>query len=72
MDGRFHPLQHRVWTVARYVGHAKARADLQVIVLEVAPDEECQRECLDVMCRFWKTKLEDRYSASCQALLMLL
>ncbi|MDH5274304.1 MAG: hypothetical protein OEY13_14670 [Gammaproteobacteria bacterium] len=43
-----------------------------MIVLEVAPDEECQRECPDVMWRFWKTKLEDRYAASCQALLMLL
>jgi hypothetical protein len=43
-----------------------------VIVLEVAPDEECERECLDVVWRFWKTKLEDRYAASGQALLMLL
>jgi len=37
---------------------------VQEIVGEISPDEEYQRECLDVMRRFWKTKLEDRYAAS--------
>jgi hypothetical protein len=37
--------------------------DIQRIVLEVTPDEEYQRECLDHMKVFWKTKLEDRYVA---------
>jgi hypothetical protein len=36
---------------------------IQEIVGEVSPDEEYQRECLDHMRNFWKTKLEDRYAA---------
>ena len=33
------------------------------IMGEVAPDMEYQRDCLDHMKAFWKTKLEDRYAA---------
>jgi hypothetical protein len=36
---------------------------IQQIVGDIPPDEEYQRECLDNMRRFWKTKLEDRYAA---------
>ena len=35
---------------------------IQQIVGEVMPDEAYQRECLNNMMRFWKTKLEDRYT----------
>jgi hypothetical protein len=36
---------------------------IQEIVGEVPSDEEYQRECLDHMKTFWKTKLEDRHAA---------
>ena len=36
---------------------------IQEIAGEVPSDEEYQRECLDHMKTFWKTKLEDRYAA---------
>ena len=35
---------------------------IEETVGEVAMDEEYQRECLDHMRTFWRTKLEDRYS----------
>jgi len=35
---------------------------IQEIVGEIPPNEEYQRECLDHMRTFWKTKLEDRHT----------
>jgi len=46
-----------------FMGRLEQLEDIQRIALEVTPDEEYQRECLDVMRRFRKTKLYDRYVA---------
>ena len=45
------------------MGRLEQLEPVQEIVGNISPDEECQQECLDVMRRFWKTKLEDRYAA---------
>ena len=36
---------------------------IQEIVGEIPPDEPYQREYLNYMTTFWKTKLEERYAA---------
>jgi len=46
-----------------FMGRLEQLEPIQKIALEVTPDAEFQRDCLDVMRRFWKTKLEDRYAA---------
>ena len=45
------------------MGRLEQLEPVQEIVGEISPDEECQRECLNHMQSFWKTKLEDRYAA---------
>jgi len=54
-----------MWTHDRDAVHGPAGATgtVKEIVGEISPDEVYQQECLDVMRRFWKTKLEDRYAA---------
>ena len=46
-----------------FMGRLEQLEPVQEIVGSISPDDEYQRECLDVMRRFWKTKLEDRYAA---------
>ena len=45
-----------------FMGGLRQVETIQKIVGEVLPDEVYQRECLDHMRTFWKTKLEDRYA----------
>jgi hypothetical protein len=47
----------------RFMGGLGQLELIQEIVLEIPPDEDYQRECLDHMKTFWKARLEDRYSA---------
>lgn len=46
-----------------FMGRLEQLEPIQKIALEVTPDEEFQQKCLDVIRRFWKTKLEDRHAA---------
>jgi hypothetical protein len=46
-----------------FVGGLGPMDFIQEIVGEIPLDEEFQRECVDHMKTFWKTKLEDRYVA---------
>ena len=46
-----------------FMGELGQLEPVQEIVGEIPPDEDYQRECLDHMRSFWKTKLEDRYAA---------
>lgn len=45
-----------------FMGRLGQFEDVQAIVREIRPNEEYQRECLDVMRRFWKIKFEDCYA----------
>ena len=45
------------------MGRLEQLEPVQEIVGTIPPDEEYKQECLDVMRRFWKTRLEDRYAA---------
>jgi len=46
-----------------FMGRLEQLDPVQEIVGNIPPDEDYQRECLDHMRSFWKTKLEDRYAA---------
>ena len=46
-----------------FKGRLEQLESVQEIVGTIPPDEEYQRECLDVMRGFWKINLEDRYAA---------
>jgi hypothetical protein len=46
-----------------FMGRLEQLKPVQEIIGTIPPDEEYQRECLDHMRSFWKTKLEDRYAA---------
>ena len=46
-----------------FMGRLEQLEPVQEIVGTIPPDETYQRECLDHMREFWKTKLEDRYAA---------
>ena len=45
-----------------FMGRLEQLEPVQEIVGNIPPDEDYQRECLDHMKTFWKTRLEDRYA----------
>lgn len=46
-----------------FMGRLEQLEPVQEIVVEIPPEEDYQRECLDHIKTFWKTRLEERYAA---------
>ena len=46
-----------------FLGRVGQLEVIAALLGEVTPDEEYEQHCLDVMTRFWNTKIRDRYRA---------